>query len=75
MVPNVQQDVSQRGFHLPRRPQQLQMVPPVQDRPDSSEGTVHGARQPSSNRLHAACESDLPFRLHDEMHMVSLQEY
>jgi hypothetical protein len=72
MATRIQKDVRQCVPHFPRRPENVHVESICQDRTSPLEDSVHGSREPRTDRFHARSEIARARRLDDRVQMVVL---
>lgn len=73
MTARIEKHVGESVADLPRRPEEVQVIPAVEDFADSLEHAIHGAREPRRDRFHAACEGLGAVRFDEEVRMIPLE--
>ena len=72
VFPHVQQDVVERVADLPGGAEEPSVISPGDDLSTSPEHPIHCPGETCRDRHHAACQSVLRLRLHDQMEMILL---
>lgn len=73
VLSRIQQDIRDRIANLARRAKNLQVIAIAQHAPATARDPVHGSREPSTERLHAAREISRARRFDDEVNVIRLE--